>query len=139
MQLERVIHVGCSRERAAERLARDEVLLELFPETQSSIVDRRGERRTVESRYELLGKPGVAVFHFDRAPNGDIHFHKVCDGKVWRELSGSVLLEAEEGGTEVRLELEGRTKALVPELAIRGPLQEHLDQMSRALREKLGA
>ncbi len=87
----------------------------------------------------MLGQPGVAVFHFDRVDNGDIHFEKVCDGRIWRELSGSVLLESAGAETEVRLELAGRTKALVPERAIRAPLQEQLDQMSRALREHLGA
>ncbi len=137
MQLERVFQIRCIRERAAQRLARDEVLLELFPDTQSQIVERRGDRRTVESRYELLGKSGVATFHFDRAPNGDIHFEKVCDGRVWRELTGSVLLEEVAQGTDVRLELEGRTKAFVPEIAIRVPLHEHLDQMSQALRRQL--
>lgn len=137
MQLERMIRVACSRDQAVERLGRDELLLELFPETKTRIIDRSGDRRTVESRYELLGKAGVATFHFDRAPNGDIHFEKVCDGRVWRELTGSVLLEAAGGGTEVRLELEGRTKALIPELAIRVPLQEQLEQMSLALQTRL--
>lgn len=137
MQLERVIRVGCNRRVAAARLAGDELLLELFPDAETRIIDRDGDRRTVESHYEVLGKPGVATFHFDRTPNGDIHFQKVCDGRVWRELTGSVLLEADGAGTQVRLELKGRTKALVPELAIRVPMQDQLDQMSRALRERL--
>jgi hypothetical protein len=137
MQLERVFHVACTRERAAECLGEDELLLDLFPESETRIVARKGERRTVESRYELLGKRGVATFHFDRAPNGDLHFQKVCDGRVWRELTGCVLLEHAGAGTEIRLELEGRTKALVPELAIRMPLQEHFEQMSCALKAQL--
>ncbi len=138
MQLERVFHVECSREQAAEALAADAILVELFPETDTRIVERRGDRRTVESRYQLLGKAGVATFHFDTATNGDLHFQKVCDGRVWRELTGSVVLEESGRNTTVTLELEGRTKTLVPELAIRQPLQEQLDQMSAALRDRLG-
>ncbi len=137
MQLERVFQIACNRNRAAQRLEEDGLLRDLFPDTETRIVARSGDRRTVESHYELLGKRGVATFHFDRAPNGDIHFQKVCDGRVWRELTGSVLLAEVGEQTEVRLELEGRTKALVPELAIRVPLQEQLDQMSRALRQQL--
>ncbi len=138
MQLERVFEVECTRETAAEALASDGILVELFPETETRVVERRGDRRTVESHYQLLGKAGVATFHFDTAPNGDLHFQKVCDGRVWKELTGSVLLEASGNHTTIILELEGRTKALVPELAIRQPLQEQIEQMSEALRQKLG-
>ena len=138
MQLERSIQVPCGREVAAERLAADELLTALFPDAETKIVERKGERRTIESRYELMGRPGVATFHFDRAPNGDIHFEKVCDGRVWKELTGCVLLEGAGSFTEVRIELEGRTKTLVPELAIRAPMQEQMDQMVDALRQWLG-
>jgi hypothetical protein len=37
----------------------------------------------------------------------------------------------------VRIELNGRTKTLVPELAIRGAMQEQMDEMALALREIL--
>jgi hypothetical protein len=39
----------------------------------------------------------------------------------------------------VRIQLEGRTKALVPEFTIRGPMQDQLEQMAKALRRRLSA
>ena len=38
------------------------------------------------------------------------------------------------GATLVRIEMEGRTKALVPEFTIKGPMQEQIEQMADALR-----
>lgn len=127
----------CLHEEAVRRIADDALLEALFPEAKIRIVERKGARRTIESDYEVLGRPGMATFHFDTGDNGDIHFQKICDGRVWRELVGSLLLEATGAGTEVRIELEGRTKTLVPELAIRVPMEDQLAQMSQALEQWL--
>ena len=137
MHLEEEFEVARKRGEVAERLADESLLSALFPDATTEVVARRGSRRTIESHYRALGREGVATFHFDYVENGDIQFTKVCDGRVWRELDGSVELEGLGETTRVRIELDGRTKALVPEVAIRGPLQEQLRQMSAALREWL--
>jgi hypothetical protein len=37
----------------------------------------------------------------------------------------------------VRIEMDGRTKPLVPEFTIKGPMRDQLERMARALREQL--
>jgi hypothetical protein len=37
----------------------------------------------------------------------------------------------------VLLRMEGRTRTLVPELTIRGPLRDQIEQMTKALRMRL--
>ena len=74
---------------------------------------------------------------FDFVPGDDIHFEKVCDGRVWRELRGRVSFEANNGGTRIKLSLDGRTKPLVPEFTIKGAMHDQLDQMASALRQRL--
>ncbi len=96
----------------------------------------RAQRKTIASHYTALGREGVATFHFDYEPGGDISFEKVCDGRIWRELRGVVTLTERKQKTRVRIELEGRTKALVPEFTIRGPMQDQLEQMAKALRKR---
>jgi hypothetical protein len=66
-----------------------------------------------------------------------VQFEKVCDGRVWKELTGSVSLVERGASTRVRIVLDGRTKSFVPEFTIRVPMQEQLDQMATALRELL--
>ena len=66
-----------------------------------------------------------------------MRFEKVCDGHVWRELRGAVTLTERKDKTRVRIEIEGRTKTLVPEFTIRGPMQDQLDQMVKALKRRL--
>ena len=100
---------------------------------------RKGQRKTIESHYTALGREGVATFHFDYEPGGDVSFEKVCDGRIWRELRGAVTLTERKQKTRVRIELEGRTKALIPEFTIRGPMQDQLDQMAKALRKRFTA
>ncbi len=41
--------------------------------------------------------------------------------------------------TRVRIELEGRTRALVPEFTIKGPMQDQLEQMAKGLKRRLSA
>jgi hypothetical protein len=39
--------------------------------------------------------------------------------------------------TRVRIAMEGTTRALVPEFTIRAPMQTQIQQMTKALRERL--
>jgi hypothetical protein len=137
--MEKEFEVARPRAEAAALLADDAVLCDLFPDTQTEIVERKGTRRTVASHYTALGREGVATFHFDFEPSGDVRFEKVCDGRIWRELRGVVKLTERKDKTRVRIELDGRTKALVPEFTIRGPMQDQLEQMAKALKRRLGA
>jgi hypothetical protein len=137
VRIERHFDVKQPREAALERAGRDETLLSLFPEGRVEIVARKGARRTLRTHYRALGREGTATFHFDFDPSGEVRFEKVCDGHVWRELSGRVSFAARGKGTRVTLAAEGRTRALVPELAIRGPMQEQVEAMAAALRECL--
>lgn len=135
--MEKEFDVDRPRAEAAALLADDEVLCELFPDTETEIVDRQDRRKTIQSHYTALGREGTATFHFDYEPGGDIRFEKVCDGHVWKELRGVVTLVERKDKTRVRIELDGRTKTLVPEFTIRGPMQDQLDQMAKALRRRL--
>ncbi len=138
MRIERHFDVKLPRERALERVARDETLLSLFPEGRVEIVAREGTRRTVRTHYRALGREGTATFHFDVDPGGEVRFEKVCDGRIWRQLAGRVSFASRGKGTRVTISAEGRTKALVPELAIRGPMQEQIETMAAALRQCIG-
>ncbi len=135
--MEKEFDVVRPRAEAAALLADDAVLCELFPDTETEIVERQASRKTIESHYTALGREGTATFHFDFAPDGDVRFEKVCDGRVWRELRGTVTLSERKDRTRVRITLEGRTKTLVPEFTIRGPMQDQLDQMAKALKRRL--
>ena len=73
-------------------------------------------------------------FTFD---DDGVSFSKVCDGRVWKKLIGTVTLEARGKGTRVHIASDGATKAFVPEFTIRGPMQSQLDQMAEALRDKI--
>ena len=137
MHLEKEFDVAQGPEAAYRGVARDETLLTLFPETRTEIVDRRGERRTLRSHYKALGQAGVATFHFTFVPEAEVRFEKVCDGRVWSELKGSVTFRTRGKKTRVRIEMDGRTKPLVPEFTIKGAMKDQLEQMARALREQL--
>jgi hypothetical protein len=138
VQIERQFDVKRPRDAAAELVAREETLPALFPNAKTEVVARQGERTTLRAHYRALGREGTATFHFDFLSQGGVRFEKVCDGRIWRELRGTVSFEKRGRGTRVRIELNGRTKALVPELAIRGAMQEQMDEMALALREILG-
>lgn len=137
MHLEKEFDVVRDPEAAYRCVARDDTLLTLFPETRTEIVDSQGERRTLRSHYTALGQPGVATFHFTFVPDGEVRFEKVCDGRVWRELKGSVTFRSRGQKTRVRIEMDGRTKPLVPEFTIKGAMKDQLEQMAQALRERL--
>lgn len=137
MHLEKEFVVDQDPEESRRRCSDDQALLELFPETRTEIVESRGDRRTLRSHYEALGQKGTATFHFDFVPGDDIHFEKVCDGRVWRELRGRVSFQELDGGTRIKVSMDGRTRPLVPEFTIKGAMQEQLDQMATALRQRL--
>ncbi|HEY5656407.1 MAG TPA: hypothetical protein VIY27_01325 [Myxococcota bacterium] len=137
MHLEKQFEVSCPRAAAVEIAARDETLLGLFADAETEIVGREGDRMTTRTHYTALGRPGTAIFHFTFLPEGDVEFEKQCDGNVWRELRGRLSFQKRGERTRVRVEMEGRTRPLVPEFTIKGPLRDQLEQMARALREKL--
>ena len=137
MHIEKEFDVTQEPDAAFRSVARDETLLTLFPETRTEIVDSDGDRRTVRSHYTALGQEGTATFHFTFVPEGEVHFEKVCDGRVWRELKGIVSFRQRGKKTRVRIEMDGRTKPLVPEFTIKGAMKDQIDQMASALRERL--
>ena len=137
MHIEKQFEVRCPREAAVEIAARDETLLGLFADAQTEIVACEADRKTTRTHYTALGRSGVATFHFRFLPEGDVEFEKECDGNVWRELRGRLSFRARGERTRVRIEMDGRTRSLVPEFTIKGPMRDQLEQMARALREKL--
>jgi hypothetical protein len=137
VHLEKEFDVDAAPDAAYRRVARDETLLTLFPETRTEIVASEGERRTVRSHYTALGQEGTATFHFTFVPEDAVRFEKVCDGRVWRELKGRVSFRARGKRTRVRIEMDGRTKALVPEFTIKGAMRDQLEQMAGSLRQQL--
>jgi len=137
MKLSKEFDVAAPRERAKAVLAEDDTLTSLFPDTATEIVSRAGRRRTTKSQYRLLGQDGEATFHFDAQDDGGVRFAKVCDGRIWKELSGRVTLDSRGPKLRVRIDIEGKTKGLVPEFTIRTPLQKQLDDMARALRKRM--
>ena len=137
MKLEKHFDVRCARAAAVAAVANEEALLGLFPDTKTEIVLREGDRTTLRSYYRALGQDGTATFHFFFEPSGGLRFEKLCDGRIWRQLEGSVSFEGRGTRTRVRIQMEGRTRPLIPELAIRGPLRDQLEKMADALRERL--
>ena len=137
MRVEKSFEVPRSRDDVVEALCSDATLLELLP-GESEIVERDGDQRTVRTRYTALGREGVATFDFTFLMDGNIRFQKRCDGRIWRELSGEVAIEERNQGAELRIQMSGRTKSLVPEFTIKQPMEEQVEQMAGALRELLG-
>ncbi len=134
MQLEKNFEVDRRLDFTCRIAARDETLISLFADAKTEIVEREDNRRTTRTHYRALGREGVATFHFDILPDGRISFEKICDGNVWQELSGTVSFEKRGNGTQVALKMVGRTKALVPEFAIRAPMRDQIEQMASSLR-----
>ncbi len=134
MRLKKNFEVDRQPEFACRIAARDETLISLFAGAKTEIVEREDNRRTTRTHYRALGREGVATFHFDILPDGRISFEKLCDGNVWQELSGTVSFEKRGNGTQVALKMVGRTKALVPEFAIRAPMRDQIEQMASSLR-----
>jgi carbon monoxide dehydrogenase subunit G len=139
MRLERRFQVRQPREKVIEVLEDDETLTGLFPDTDTRVVDRDGDRKTTVSRYRALGREGEATFHFTFLVDGNVRFEKLCDGNVWRSLRGTLSFEERGDKTRICIELDGRTKTLVPEFTIKGPMEEQIDQMVTALKRRIRA
>ncbi len=137
MRLSKEFDVTATRERASAVLAEDATLTSLFPDTKTEIVARSGKRRTAKSVYKLFGQAGEATFHFDTQDDGSVKFAKVCDGRVWKELTGRVTLQERGPKLRVTLEMEGKTKGFVPEFTIKAPLQKQLDDMATGLKRRM--
>jgi carbon monoxide dehydrogenase subunit G len=137
LRLEKQFDVDRSRDEAVECVVQDATLIGLFPDAETEIVESRGDRRTVRSHYRALGREGTATFHFDFLLDGGVRFEKLCDGKVWRRLVGQVSFEERGARTRVRIELDGQTRPLVPEFTIKGAMRDQLEQMARALRQRI--
>lgn len=137
MHIEKQFEVRCPRDSAVEIAACDETLLGLFADAQTEIVACEADRKTTRTHYTALGRSGTATFHFTFLPEGDVGFEKECDGNVWCELRGRLSFRAVGERTRVHVEMDGRTRPLVPEFTIKGPMRDQLEQMARALREKL--
>jgi len=138
VELRKSFSTGVSRDDAVARLCNDETLLRLLP-GDTQIVASDGDRRTTRTSYSALGQSGVATFHFTYLMDGNVHFEKVCDGKVWKKLEGRVDVEEDGAGSRVHVEMDGRTKTFVPEIAIKIPFEEQMQTMLDALKELLEA
>lgn len=120
----------------AQVLASDATVMQLFPDTE--IVSSNAGARETKTRVSALGVESIVRFVFRTAADGGLRFEKICDGRVWRSLVGAIrLLPVNDATTRVQIEMEGTTKALVPEFTIRAPMKDQLQQMTRALRERL--
>ena len=127
-----------SRDDVVELLCRDETLLGLLPQGDTTIVESDGDHRTTETRYRALGREGIVTFRFTFQLDGSVRFEKVCDGNVWRKLEGLVSAEEiDDTSCEVRIELRGVTQALIPEFSIKAPLEQQIREMKTALEEML--
>ncbi len=134
MRLEQEFVVDQPRATVAARLDDDAAIASLIPNTS---VESKGAGVRETRTPAPVGSRDVR-FVFMTRPDGNIRFEKICDGNIWRALDGEVRFEeVNAGATRVRLRLEGRTRALVPELTIRAPLREQVQQMAQALRELL--
>ncbi len=137
MHLEKQFDVRRPLDAAIEIACRDETLLGLFPNTKTELVKSEGNRRTTRSHYTALGRPGTSTFHFTFLEGGVVEFEKVCDGNVWRELTGRLSFHDQGERTRVRIAMDGRTKPLVPEFTIKGAMRDQIEEMATALRGRI--
>ena len=136
MKLHKEFVLRPSRAEVVSALEDDETLCKLFPGTR--IENRAAGVRETVTPYSALGQTREIRFVFQTLPDGDLRFDKICDGNVWKALDGKIGLEAiDERMTSVRISMEGRTRAFVPELTIRAPMRDQIDQMARSLRLEL--
>jgi hypothetical protein len=136
MRLEHSFVVEREREALLPAFDDDTTFTSLFPQTR--IVSQQGCRRETVTPYTAMGQNRDIRFVFETLPDGVLRFEKICDGNVWRSLQGEIRLEGEgRESTRVVLQMVGQTRAFVPELAIRSPMRQQLDEMARALRQRL--
>jgi len=136
VKLEKEFVVARPRGEVAERFKDDKTLEKLMPDT--SIEHRADGVRETRTPFAALGRSGELRFLFQNLPDGGLRFEKVCDGNVWRSLDGAIRLdEVDARMTRVRISLDGQTRAFVPELTIRAPMRQQIEQMALALRDEL--
>ena len=135
MYLESQFDVMMPREIVVNAVSQEETLLNLFPDTRVEIIKSEGNKRTLLTHYTALGQEGTATFHFTFEDDGGISFSKVCDGRIWKKLTGTVTFTTLGIVTRVHIKYVGTTKALVPEFTIHGPMQDQIDQTAHALRK----
>jgi len=133
----RDFRVDLSRDEVVERLGDHETLAGLLGE-QTEIVERGADRFRTRTHYTALGREGTVEFVFSFLMDGGVRFEKICDGRVWKELCGELSVEEEGDGARVGIELHGKTKRLIPEFTIEGPMDDQLRDMIDALRTALG-
>ena len=133
MRFEKEFVVDRDRKTVAANLDDDRTFAALFPKTR---VTRRGEHvRETCTPFRALGQSREVRFVFETLPDGNVRFSKICDGNVWRSLEGEVRLEEQDASrTRVVLRMDGRTRAFVPEITIRSPMRDQIEQMATALR-----
>ena len=136
MQVSKQFSVPRSRDEVVEVLGREDVLVSLLP-GETEVVMRQGDVLTTRTHYTALGREGEATFRWQFRMDGSIAFEKVCDGRVWRELRGTVDVEEEGAGARIVMEMHGRTKSFVPEFTIKGPMDDQMSGMVAALRSAL--
>jgi carbon monoxide dehydrogenase subunit G len=135
MHLEKEFTVERDRAEVARNLDANETFVALFPDTE--ITRQAGSLRETLTRVSIGGIAKELRFVFETGSDGNIDFHKVCDGKIWKELKGRIRLDVEGAGTRVRVSMDGRTRALVPEVAISGQMKSQLDDMVGALQDRI--
>jgi carbon monoxide dehydrogenase subunit G len=138
MHLEREFSIGRPLAEVARALDSDETIAALIPNTR--VTGTGAGRRETLTQVSVGGVQRELRFVFENRPDGSVRFSKICDGRIWRSLEGEIRFEAQgESRTRVRLSMDGRTRALVPELAISGPMRSQLDEMVEALRKRVDA
>ena len=136
MKLHTEFAVALARERVLPLLSRPSTLEKLFPGTRVQ-TRARGvlEATTPIQRFGAARELRILI---QPLADGALRFEKVCDGNVWRFLDGRVTVEAvDDAMSIVRIAVEGQTKSFVPELTIRAPLREQLEQIAKLLRREL--
>jgi len=136
MRVHEHFRVDRPRDEVVDIVCSDETLMGLLPGS-TEVIASEGDRRTTRTTYSALGRDGLATFHWTFLMDGNVRFEKECDGKVWRELIGTLEIEERGDASDVAIELNGRTKSLVPEFTIKGPMESQIADMTRALRERL--
>ena len=136
MQIENEFIVGRPRAELVTRLDEDRLYREIMPDTEVERLSD-GVRKTT-THIKALGQSRDVRFVFELRDDGNLEFRKICDGNIWRALKGEIRLDPlDDRMTRVLLRMEGRTRAFVPELTIRVPMREQLEQMSKSLRAYL--
>jgi hypothetical protein len=138
VHIEKAFAVALPRDSVIRQLDSDATLQALFPDTR--VTSRQGGVRETCTRVSLPGVSREVRFVFETRPDGNVRFRKICDGHVWRALDGEIRLEALDAArTRVVVSMQGRTRALIPELAISGQLRSQLDKMVESLRDRMAA